>query len=546
MNLLWISAFIIIVPLVCLLLGRTLRQRLLRIQTCINDMYDLGSSRSPAEKVKGTAVVCGGSISGLLTARVCHDHFENVLIVEPEGWLNSDDAKRVDSWNQENVRSRVMQYDSLQGVQVFAYSGFCKLFPGFENECKASDINVCPGDFRTSTWGMWTMTPYTEYNGCLPKTMFVSRRGLETLIRRLVLGGRYENIEQITGTVTGISRSRSDPQYLDQVTIRTTGGIRTVQASMVADCTGPACAGIKWLKREGFGIAAEYPRGRLPLDELKIAYDQKIRYSTLHFHVPKEVGNRLPGLLTDYDDCGPIYNCTTDYNVDHRSIYAQRVEGDIVQVCCGAWGDADLPQTLDEVKNYVRTMSTKKPIPDWFFSCLDILGEVQDSMTCSRVRVPPTSYVRFENAVNLPSNWVAIGDSVMRVNPVFGQGCTKALLGAVCLNTMLVGVKTPVALPRKFSQIFFRTHGAKIAPLWTGVKAGDYGYETTIPVPGEHLSKGWFLRWYIRKLHILAFTDKQAGSSLWHVKMFLAPPIDNMQLGLVLKIAWNFIRDPWA
>ncbi|PBL00011.1 hypothetical protein ARMGADRAFT_959754 [Armillaria gallica] len=472
-------------------------------------MYDLGSSRAPAEKIKCTAVVCGGSISGLLTARVCRDHFENVLIVEPEGWLNSEDAKRVNSWNQENIRSLVMQYGSLQGVQVFAYSGFCKLFPGFESECKASDINVCPGDFRTSTWGMWTMTPYAEYDGCLPKTMFASRRGLETLIRRLVLGVRYENIEQITGTgtVTGVSRNCSNPQYLDQVTIRTASGIRTVQVSMVADCTGPACAGIKWLKQEGFGTAADYPRGKLPLYELEIAYDQKIHYSTLHFHVPKEVGNRLPGLLTDYDDCGPIYNCTTDYTVDHRSTYAQRVEGNIVQVCCGAWGDVDLPQTLDEVKHYVRAMVTKRLIPDWFFSCLDILDEVQDSMTCTASRPPPTTHVRFEKAVNLPSNWVAIGDSVMKVNAVFGQGCTKALLGAVCLNTMLVGVKTTVALPRSFSQMFFQTQGAKIAPL---SKAGDYGYETTNPVPGERLSKGWFLRWYIRKLHILAFTDKQS------------------------------------
>ncbi|KAK0466721.1 uncharacterized protein EV420DRAFT_1698330 [Desarmillaria tabescens] len=520
MDLLWVPALILIIYYACLLLGRALRQRLLRKQTCVDDIHILGSSRASADKIKGIAVVCGGSISGLLTARVCHDHFENVLIVEPEGWLDSDDAKRVDSWNQENIRSRVMQYDSLQGVQVFAYRGFCKLFPGFESECKASDINVCPGDFRTSTWGTWTMTPYSEYDGYLPKTMFASRRGLETLIRRLVLGSRYENIQQMTGTVTGVSRSTSNPQYLDQITIRTANGIRTIQASMVADCTGPACAGIKWLRREGFGIAAEYPRGKLPLDDLKIAYDQKTHYSTLHFHVPKEVGSRFPGLPTDYDDCGPIYNCTTDYTVDHRSIYAQHVEGNFVQVCCGAWGDVDLPQTLDEVKHY----------------------EVQDSMTCSRVRVPPTTYVRFEDAVNLPSNWVAIGDSVMRVNPVFGQGCTKALIGAVCLNTILVGVQTTVALPRKFSQMFFETQGAKIATSL----AGDYGYETTIPVPGEHLSKGRFLRWYMRKLHILAFTDKQAGSSLWHVKMFLAPPIDNMQLGLVLKIAWNFIRDPWA
>ncbi len=56
------------------------------------------------------------SVSGLLAARICHDHFEDVVIVEPEAWLETEDAKRVDAWNQENIRSRVMQYHSLQGA----------------------------------------------------------------------------------------------------------------------------------------------------------------------------------------------------------------------------------------------------------------------------------------------------------------------------------------------------------------------------------------------------------------------------------------------
>ncbi len=77
------------------------------------------------------------------------------------------------------------------------------------------------------------MTPYAEYNGDLPKTIFVSRPGLETLIRRLVLGGQYRNIKQIIGTVTGLVRNASDLQYLNQVTVRTVEGARTINAAMV-------------------------------------------------------------------------------------------------------------------------------------------------------------------------------------------------------------------------------------------------------------------------------------------------------------------------
>jgi hypothetical protein len=96
------------------------------------------------------------------------------------------------------------------------------------------------------------------------------------------------------------------------------------------DCTGPVSAGIKWLQREGFGhsIDGKYPKGTLPLEDLRISYDQKINYSTLEFKVSKELGERLnvPG---GWEGCGPIYNCFTDGLVESRSIYSQRIEGDI-------------------------------------------------------------------------------------------------------------------------------------------------------------------------------------------------------------------------
>jgi hypothetical protein len=76
--------------------------------------------------------------------------------------------------------------------------------------------------------------PYEDYQGNLPKMAFPSRPGLETMLRRLVLGNdRYPNIEQVVGTVTGVRRAPDDPTRLEEVTIRTKEGEMTLPAALV-------------------------------------------------------------------------------------------------------------------------------------------------------------------------------------------------------------------------------------------------------------------------------------------------------------------------
>jgi hypothetical protein len=108
-----------------------------------------------------------------------------------------------------------------------------------------------------------------------------------------------------------------------------------------------------------------------------------------------------------------------------------------VHITCGTRGDVVPPQTLDDVKEFTRQLAIKEPTPDWFYQFLDVLAEVEDTMTCSSVRVgkpsstsesrldlhplvAPTTYIRYHGAPYLPRNWIAIGDSIMSVNPVFG------------------------------------------------------------------------------------------------------------------------------
>ncbi|KAK0489409.1 hypothetical protein IW261DRAFT_1641693 [Armillaria novae-zelandiae] len=523
-------------------LERVLRRRFLLAQTCVSDVDSLGH-RSPAQKIKGTAVICGGSIAGLTAARVCHDHFEDVVIIEPEVWLNSADAMRPDSWNQENKRSRVMQYESFHVLLTIGYTTMKMLFPSFIEECKSSAIRIGPNDTQVHLWGNDTKKPYNEYGGTLPKTIYTGRIALETLLRRLVLGGKYKNIRQITGIATGVSRNASNPRFIEQVSIRTAeGAIVDIPTALVIDCTGSTTAGLKWLQREGYGFADTYSKIQRPLDGLKIAYDQKLRYSTLQFCVPPELGRRLPGLPVPYDECGVIYCLIADPEKDNRGVYSQRIDGDFMQICFSVSGgnDVELPTTLEEAKVWTRSLITEVPIPEGWFAMLDMLEEVQESMTCSQVRFGPSTWIQYEKGVNLPSNWIAAGDSVMKVNPLHGQGCSKATYGAICLNQLLQTVQS--SIPEDLSHRYFRIHAAKIEPLWSSTKVADYAFRSTVPVLGETLSEGALLRWYMKRLMILSFTDAQAGSAIWHFRVLLAPSIDLLQPGLVFKVLWGLIK----
>ncbi|KAK0239353.1 hypothetical protein EDD85DRAFT_936439 [Armillaria nabsnona] len=539
MNLLWAFGTAAVICGAILYLERVFRRRQLSKQTCLLDIDSLGF-RAPREKIKGTAVICGGSIGGLIAARVCHDHFDDVLIVEPETWLNSPDAMRVDPWNQESNRSRIVQYNSLHLLLAIGYKALSKLFPNIEEQSKASGIRIGPNDTQFHFWGHSIRMPYAEYGGTLPKTIHASRAGTETFLRRLVLGGDYKNIRQIIGTVTGVSRNPHNPEFIEHVTVRTPEGTQNIAASLVVDCTGPAAAGLKWLRREGYGFADRYTSNQLPLDELRIAYDQRLHYSTFQFHVPPELGRRLPGLPYPYDDCGPIYcNSPSDPTKDNRCMYSQRVDGDILQVCFTAMGECELPKTLEEAKAGARSLVTEKPVPETFFKMLDMLDEVKDTMTCSQVRYPGSSYIRYERAVNLPSNWVDLGDSVMRVNPIYGQGCSKAIFGAICLDQLL---RNATEIPKGFSKKYFNIHVKKIRPIWEALKVSDYSFPETIPLPGETLSNGSWLRWYMKKLIVLAFTDDQAGSAMWRSRCLLAPFSETFQLGLIIKVCWGLIK----
>ncbi|KAL1746893.1 hypothetical protein HDZ31DRAFT_33158 [Schizophyllum fasciatum] len=521
-------------------LGSRLRESMLRKETVVGEVQHLGRARPAGEKLKGTAVVCGGSIAGLVTARILHDHYERVVVVEPEAWLATEDARRVRAWEQEHKRARLIQYGAIHVVHGIGYRAFRQLFDKFDEECAASGIAIGPADYKTHMWG--NALADTDAND---PTVFTSRQGIETLLRRLVLDkGAFPNIDYVVGTVTGLVASAEDPARVGGVAVTGPDGASTIDGAFFVDCTGSAQA-LKWLPAAGFGQVDPSVKHRknapLSLEELKIAFDPKTRYATMEFPLPPDLLKRSP--VPD-DGRNTIYCCLSHPTKNKESLYVLKRDGNIVQLCVGRWGGGETPSNLDEFIDLAPKMYTDNGHPDWLFPLLDSLHEVEDQMKLHKAVVPPRSWIRYHLASNLPSNWVALGDSVMTLTPAYGQGVVKAVMGAACLNELLLGVRDRV--PDGFSKKFFEYQTDKIAPLWDQNRQADYAKETTVPVPGEDRSYGAFERWYGFRFQRLTFRDPSVTATFYSIMNMVAPGIDALQPSILAKVLWDVIRYPNA
>ena len=112
-----------------------------------------------------------------------------------------------------------------------------RLFLDFRQQCDASDIpyvhpssksqifvnrtcRIRPGNYHFTAFGRDVNLPDD-----VPETIFASRQGYETLLRRLILDKeRYPNIDQIAGTVTGINPDDTHSSRVRSVSIKKEDG----------------------------------------------------------------------------------------------------------------------------------------------------------------------------------------------------------------------------------------------------------------------------------------------------------------------------------
>ncbi|KAG9047419.1 hypothetical protein FS837_002275 [Tulasnella sp. UAMH 9824] len=348
--------------------------------------------------------------------------------------------------------------------------------------------------------GIYSKDPHHDADDKRGLTLGITREAAETLIRKSLRLSR-PNVTFKTGTVTRLIR---EGNRLGGVAVRTEAGEVEERADFVVD--------------------------------LRVEYNAGIRYGTAVWTLPDHVRAKWP--VPGGYELGIILNMTPDAETgDSRGFYLSNMERNQTLITTGGWNGAGSPHSAAELRTYVKSLYGQENLPDWAWTLLDFLEEHEEE--CSpfhaEAKVGPLNWIQWHQAKSLPPNFVAIGDAIMKLNPVYGQGVTKACIDVTTLDAVLRRIPSTLPLPN-VSKSFFKREVPRVQGLWDGTKANDYGFSTTVPAEGEDLSHGAFMRNWGRDVLILGHEDPATHSAWWDVNMMIAPGTDLFSPRVVVKM----------
>ncbi|KAJ7122267.1 hypothetical protein C8R44DRAFT_785898 [Mycena epipterygia] len=481
----------------------------------------LGQPRK--QKLPGTAIVCGGSVAGIVTARIFADHFERVVIVDPE----IEDADK--------PKTRIMQYNAVHAFLSLFVHGARRLWPDFDTEFKAAGGRLVPADMQTHYSGVPIPTPFQDYPlGRLPDTLVMRRPNVQKVLHRLLIQHpTAANISLIAGTVRGVEPS-VERTSIQSVVVRMVDGTQVSlnDAVIVADCTGSTQAGVKWLQNAGFSLP----------QNLRCAYSINLRYATVCFAVPPELETILP---IPSDKGGMVlYTDLQHSDYGDSLIGLIKTDNNTMQLALSDCGNTELPRNACDIGLFLSRYRGQVPIPAWVLETVSILCE-RGNPQFDNIKIPTQSYVQYHSAAAgaLPSNFIAIGDANLKLNPIYGQGFAKIVLNGLALNSVLHTIQTGVReLPRDFSARYFKKNAGNTQGLWDSTRLHDYGTASCKPMDGETKDTGRLMRWFELKLISAATEDDEAASALWHARHLLAADRTLLAPTLLWKILWTRSR----
>ena len=354
----------------------------------------LGAADPPASTTKlfGTAVVMGGSIAGLLAARVLADHAERVVIVERDELGDSTAARA-------GVPQSAQVHNLLPGGRV----QLDRWFEGFSKEAMAEGAMLAtPETFRAYYNGrLKVRTTETEL-------LVSSRPFIESLIRRRTTA--LPNVTAVAGRAVGV-------EFADDRVVGVryeAGGSTTVQdADFVVDAMGRSSRLGDWLERQGW---TKPPMQRMNID---------LNYTTGYFRRTSSSPEVVTGIaIWDVDKLPE--------GLAPAAISA--VEGDRWMIMFGGYGVTKPGRTPEEFRRICAGLPEmfRPGAEDELIG--DIVGYTQAD---SRRR-------DFHLLDRFPRGLVAVGDAVASFNPIYGQGMSSAALHASCLSEYLRSGPGPV------------------------------------------------------------------------------------------------------
>jgi 2-polyprenyl-6-methoxyphenol hydroxylase-like FAD-dependent oxidoreductase len=420
------------------------------------------------------AVVMGGSVAGMVAARVLSDHFQHVTIVERDRLPAEPDH-----------RPGVPQ--SFQAHQLIAGGRQVleRLFPGLDDTLAAAGaplidlvndarLHFAPGVLARGPSGA-KLRSITRIRlewevrkrlGEVPNVSIVQNAGavglLSTPDRTRVTGVRLERAVPAGGDVPG---------HLD--------------ADLVVDATGRRSRAADWLTALG------YDRPSVNVVDGHVSYATR-----LYEEIPLPEGTGMLWTIARAPD-----------NPRFGLIFP--VEGGRSLALVGGIGKDCRAPTEDKA-----FLEFSRSLIDPMIH--EHLRTARPLTRAQAYRQLDNQWRHYETIARMPERFVPLGDSVCAFNPVYGQGMTVAALEGTALGDELAtgGLEGLAArAQRRFSKI--------IAPAWLFATGEDYRWSTTDGPPVPRLAR--IAHAYIDHVILLALGDPKVAALLVEVGQMAKP-----------------------
>jgi 2-polyprenyl-6-methoxyphenol hydroxylase-like FAD-dependent oxidoreductase len=341
----------------------------------------------------GHAVVIGGSMAGLLAARVLAGHVERVTVVERDAL--PDGAEH---------RKGVPQGRQLHALLPRGRDILDRLFPGFSRELEAAGavpLRV-PGDLPILTPAGWVdqrAPGWAGLSASRPLFEATVRRRLRQLPGVTVLEGRE---------VTGLQAS-DDGRAVDGVVVRRldSGETTRLDADLVVDASGRGSRAAAWLVDLG------YPRP----DRTEV--DPDIAYATRVVRMPDGCTADWKGVML-----------TSQPPTIPRTGYLFPIENRQWMVAAMGAGGQHPPTDEEGYTAFLRSL--RHPI------IAEAVAHAEPVTPIRGHRGTANRLWHFERMARWPDRFLVVGDAVCAFNPIYGQGMSAAAVAAETLDACLL------------------------------------------------------------------------------------------------------------
>ncbi len=430
------------------------------------------------------AVVVGASVSGLLIGRVLADHFKEVLLIDKEP-LDRGVA----------ARKAVPQGNHIHGILSPMVMALESLLPGFVDDLSAAGANIFDSGAGTRfhIYGTQLKNGHTDQPliGC-------TRPFFEHHLRQRVMS--LPNLEIRPHQRHERWLTSEDQSEILGLEMSGPAGNETLYADLMVAARGRASALRKELLDFGFDAA------RQEVVSIDLGYTSRLFELTGH--------KPAWDLLIVNQSPPQVWINAVIQKVEHDRFIGTQVGYFGDHAPCDDEGYLEFAKRLP-VQAFADFLHIAKPVSDYHR-----FGTRDSRMT------------RFEEMSRFPGNLLVVGDAVCSLNPVYGQGMTKAANEAMHLNSSLaMHLETNGSLAG-FSDVFRKSLpdvGADWA--WQMTTSADLQFDQTV---GDRSNSSTIMNWYMKRLFVKATRNVEVRKAIFDATMLAKPPQSLTSLRMML------------